>query len=118
VKLPHAHLALVEQDKITGYLLNSDHRYGASKARYFTSTGGRRMIKEHDCIVLTQDIPDEGLESGDVGTAVHVHRDGAAYEVEFMTLTGDTVVVATVLPSQLRPVSSKDIAHVRELATH
>ena len=29
-----------------------------------------------------------------------------------------TVAVATVLPSQLRPVSNKDIAHVRELATH
>ena len=76
------------------------------------------MINEHDCIVLTQDIPDEGLQSGDVGTAVHVHRDGTAYEVEFMTLTGDTVAVATVLPSQLRPVSRKDLAHVRELATH
>ncbi len=42
MKLPHAHLALVEQDKITGYLLNSDHRYGASKARYFTGLGFRR----------------------------------------------------------------------------
>jgi hypothetical protein len=65
------------------------------------------MIKEHDCVVLTQDIPGEQLKSGDVGTAVHVHRDGAAYGVEFMTLTGDTVAVATVLPSQLSPVSKK-----------
>lgn len=74
------------------------------------------MIKEHDCIVLTQDLPDEGLQAGDVGTAVHVHRDGAAYEVEFVTLTGQTVTVATVLSSQLRPVSRQDIAHARELA--
>ena len=42
MKLPHAHLALVEQDKITGYLLNADHRYGASKARYFAGLGFRR----------------------------------------------------------------------------
>ena len=69
-------------------------------------------------LLPSSDIPDEGLESGDVGTAVHVHHNGASYEVEFMTLTGDTVAVATVLPSQLRPVSRKDIAHVRELATH
>ena len=74
------------------------------------------MIKEHDCVVLTQEIPDEGLESGDVGTAIHVHGDRAAYEVEFTTLTGDTIAVATLLPSQLRPVSKRDIAHVRELA--
>ena len=76
------------------------------------------MIKEHDCIVLTQDIPDEGLQAGDVGTAVHIHRGGAAYEVEFATLTGETVAVATVLSSQLRPVSKQDIAHVRELAAN
>ena len=58
------------------------------------------MIKEHDCVVLTSDIPDEGLQAGDVGTVVHIHRDGAAYEVEFVTLTGQTVAVATVLPSR------------------
>lgn len=74
------------------------------------------MIQEHDCIVLTQDIPDEGLQAGDVGTVVHIHRDGAAYEVEFVTLTGQTVAVATVLSSQLRLVNKQDIAHARELA--
>ena len=74
------------------------------------------MIKEHDCIVLTQDLPDDGLQAGDVGTVVHVHRGGAAYEVEFITLTGETVAVATVLPFQLRPVGQRDLTHVRELA--
>lgn len=74
------------------------------------------MIKEHDCVVLTQAIPDEGLQAGDVGTVVHIHRAGAAYEVEFVTLTGQTVAVATVLASQCRPVSRRDISHVRELA--
>jgi hypothetical protein len=74
------------------------------------------MIQEHDCIVLTANLPDEGLEAGDVGTVVHIHRDAAAYQVEFMTLTGKTVAVATVLPSQLRPVSKRDLTHVRELS--
>ena len=72
------------------------------------------MIKEHDCIVLTQDISDEGLQAGDVGTVVHIHQGGVAYEVEFVTLTGQTVAVATVLSSQLRPVSQQDVAHARE----
>jgi hypothetical protein len=70
------------------------------------------MIQEHDCVVLTQTLADEGLEAGDVGTVVHIHPEGAAYEVEFMTLTGETVAVATVLPSQVRPVSSRDVSHV------
>ncbi|MGQ0594147.1 MAG: DUF4926 domain-containing protein [Gammaproteobacteria bacterium] len=73
------------------------------------------MISEHDCVILTQDVPDDGLEAGDVGTVVHIHRDGAAYEVEFCTLTGHTVAVATVLPNQLRPIGQRDISHAREL---
>ena len=74
------------------------------------------MIQKHDCIVLTDNLPSESLQAGDVGTVVHIHRDAAAYEVEFATLTGQTVAVATVLPSQLRPVNTRDLAHVRELA--
>ena len=73
-------------------------------------------IKEHDCVVLTADLPAEKLVSGDVGTVVHVHKAGAAYEVEFMTLDGHTVAVATVARDKVRPVSRRDISHVRELA--
>ena len=75
------------------------------------------MIKEHECVVLTSDLPDERLQAGDVGTVVHIHRDGAAYEVEFVTLAGQTIAVATVLASQLRPVSKRDVSHVREMAS-
>jgi len=73
------------------------------------------MIKEHDCIVLTSDLPGDGLLSGDVGTVVHLHREGAVCRVEFATLTGKTIAVATVLPSQCRPVGHWDINDVREL---
>jgi hypothetical protein len=74
------------------------------------------MIKEHDCVVLTKSLPDQGLEAGDVGTVVHIHQNGVAYEVEFMTLAGRTVAVATVVAAGLRPVGQRDISHVRELA--
>ena len=74
------------------------------------------MIKEHDCIVLTQDLPSEGLKAGDIGTVVHIHRGGAGYEVEFITLAGQTVMVLTLLPAQVRPVARRDFAHVRELS--
>ena len=74
------------------------------------------MINEHDCVVLTDDIPAAGLEAGDMGTVVHVHKGGAGYEVEFMTLAGETVAVVTLRPAQLRSIEPRDIAHVRELA--
>ncbi|MDQ5844875.1 MAG: DUF4926 domain-containing protein [Acidobacteriota bacterium] len=73
------------------------------------------MIKEHDRIVLNTPLPGEGLEPGDVGTVVHVYQDGKAYEVEFVTLDGHTAAVATVEAAQVRPVSRRDITHVREL---
>lgn len=73
------------------------------------------MIKEHDCIVLTQDLPADGLQTGDIGTVVHIHQAGAGYEVEFMTLAGETIAVATLLPNQIRPIAKRDVAHVRQL---
>jgi len=75
------------------------------------------MIKEHDCVVLTKNVPEEGLETGDVGTVVHIHKDSTAYEVEFMTLTGQTVAVVTLLAGDVRPLSRRDLAHARELQT-
>jgi hypothetical protein len=74
------------------------------------------MIKEHDCVVLTANVPDEGLEAGDIGTVVNIHKGGEGYEVEFMTLTGKTVAIVTLLASQVRPLNCRDLAHPRELA--
>ena len=75
------------------------------------------MIKEHDRIVLTEPIPAEGLEVGDVGTVVHVYADGKAFEVEFTTLDGTTAAVATVEVHAVRPVTGREITHSREM-TH
>ena len=71
------------------------------------------MIKQFDPIVLTQDLPTEGLEAGDVGCVVMIHNGGAGYEIEFVTLAGETVSVATVPASAVRPVARKEIAHAR-----
>ena len=67
-------------------------------------------------MILTQDLPDDGLKAGDIGTVVHIHQPGAGYEVEFMTLAGETLAVTTLLSSQLRPIARRDVAHVRKLA--
>ena len=39
MKLPNAEHAMIEKEKITEYLLNPAHRYGASKARFFGAFG-------------------------------------------------------------------------------
>ena len=74
-----------------------------------------KTIREHDRVVLRSDLPAERLKAGDVGTVVHLYRDGLAYEVEFTTLDGDTAAVATVETSQVRPVHKREITHAREL---
>lgn len=39
MRLPNAHLAVVERAKVAEYLLNPRHRCGASKARFFLEFG-------------------------------------------------------------------------------
>jgi hypothetical protein len=85
-------------------------------AGYGASVRTGRVIAEHDRAVLVVDIPGEGLAAGDVGTVVHVYRDGAAYEVEFVALDGATAAVVTVEASNLRPIRQNEIAHARPLA--
>lgn len=71
------------------------------------------MIEELETVVLTTDIEDYGLKAGDVGAVVLVHGSGRSYEVEFVTLSGDTVAVLTVKPEQIRHIQEGEIAHVR-----
>lgn len=70
------------------------------------------MIQELDNVVLTEDLPDYHLRQGDIGTVVLAHRT-PGYEVEFVTLDGQTLAVVTLEPSQVRPVARGEIAHVR-----
>ncbi len=73
------------------------------------------MITELDRVILTTNIPDYGLETGDIGTVVLVHQGGKGYEVEFVTLSGETIVVVSLFAEQVRSLSSREIAHARVL---
>ena len=73
------------------------------------------MLAEHDRVVLTADLPPAYLKTGDVGTIVHIHRGGEAFEVEFLALDGNTAAVETVPRSSLRPVAVTDLTHARVL---
>jgi Domain of unknown function (DUF4926) len=74
------------------------------------------MINELDDVILARDLPEHGLNAGDLGTVVLVHRGAAGYEVEFTALDGETIAVVTLAPDQVRPVQPGAIAHARELA--
>jgi hypothetical protein len=52
--LPNADVLKVEQKKITGYLLNTQHRYGASKAKFFTGFGFSKTSWEMLALALQE----------------------------------------------------------------
>lgn len=59
-------------------------------------------LKLLDGVALTEDIPDENLFEGQVGTIVEVYENGRAYEVEFVDhKTGRTYGLLTLHPSQI-----------------
>jgi hypothetical protein len=72
-------------------------------------------IKELDAVALTCDLPNYGLKRGDIGTAVLVHGNGEAFEVEFIDYDGHTVALVTLEGSQVRALHAGDLPHAREL---
>lgn len=74
-----------------------------------------KAITELDQVVLCRELPEHELWAGDIGTVVLVHRGGGGYEVEFMTLDGETIAVTTLMADEVRPIGSKDVAHVRSM---
>jgi hypothetical protein len=73
-------------------------------------------MNEHDVIVLNRSLPENCLEAGDVGTIVHVYRNGDGFEVEFVTGNGETIAVVTLESGDVRPVATHEILHVRQIA--
>ncbi|HYX72844.1 MAG TPA: DUF4926 domain-containing protein [Nitrososphaera sp.] len=76
------------------------------------------MIKELDPILLTTNLPEYGLQAGDIGTVVLVHQEGAGYEVAFVALDGETLAVVSLFAAQVRPIAPREIACVRTIKPH
>ncbi len=70
-------------------------------------------------VILTHDLPEEGLCAGDVGTVVERHdvpgRE-AGYSVEFFDMLGHTVAVVTLPASALRAPTQADRPAARSQA--
>lgn len=71
-------------------------------------------------VILTRDVTERGLRTGDVGTVVERHAvAGVAeegYSVEFFDMTGNTVAVVTLPASALRLPTPADRPAVRALS--
>ncbi len=72
------------------------------------------MIKELDQVVLTVDLPEHGLVHGDIGTVGLLHGEDG-YEVEFVALDGETIAIASLSTSQVRPIGPREIAQARAI---
>lgn len=71
-------------------------------------------MSEFDLVVLQDSRANQRLKEGDVGTILTVYGDGKAFEVEFVTLTGEQVAVETLLPHQIRTVRPSEVMTVRD----
>lgn len=67
-------------------------------------------------VALTQDLPEAGLEANDVGTVAHVYRERAAYEVEFVSFSGESPGVFTVDADGVRKLGGDDLPSSRSLS--
>ena len=66
-----------------------------------------------DTVVLDRDLPEHGLQIGDLGTIVEIYEpDGL--EVEFVTASGRTVALLTISVGDIRHVADDDLVRVRQ----
>jgi hypothetical protein len=65
-----------------------------------------------DTVVLARDLPEHGLQAGDLGAVVEIYPpDGL--EVEFVRASGQTKALLTLKAADLRPVAKDDLLSVR-----
>jgi hypothetical protein len=74
------------------------------------------MFALHQTVALTQDIPESGLQTGDLGAVVAI-LDPEHCEVEFVAASGRTQALLILSAANLRAIGDQDLIAVRSLAT-
>lgn len=70
--------------------------------------------KALDTVVLNRDLPQHGLQTGDVGAVVEVYEpDGL--DVEFVTGAGETLALVTLRDADVRAMDANELMSVRSL---
>ena len=87
---------------------------GEDAPRFVTAYLRRCSVKFRrlDVVVLERDLPAHGLKRGDLGAVVELYEpDGL--EVEFVTASGRTEALVTLIALDVRPVVENDLVAVR-----
>lgn len=74
------------------------------------------MFELLQTVVLKQEIADLELRSGDLGTIVEIYGDDGI-EVEFVSASGRTQALVSLLQDDVRAVDDSDLMAVRPLET-
>ncbi len=61
------------------------------------------MLKELDVVILTNDLPEHDLKKGSQGAIVHCYEDEQAFEVEFLSETGEFIALLTLDRNHIQP---------------
>ena len=69
-----------------------------------------------DVVVLTRDLPTDGLRAGDLGSVVERYGPDSL-GVEFVAASGRTQALVTLRPADLRAVADGDLVAVRPVHT-
>lgn len=72
------------------------------------------MLRKFELVVLAEDVINRKLKAGDVGIIATVLGEAKAYEVEFVTYTGETLAVETLMPHQIRSIRASEIMTARD----
>lgn len=68
------------------------------------------QIKLFDVVALTEDLPQDNLGRGQVGTVVEILADGTAFEVEFNDTNGRSFISLGLRPEQIMPLHFEPIS--------
>jgi len=70
-------------------------------------------------VALKENLPEQGLQRGDVATIVEAHaarpEQEPGYSLEVFNAVGETIAVVVVLESQIEPLAPDEVLHVRHL---
>jgi len=69
-------------------------------------------IEVLETVVLKRDLPEFGLQEGDVGAVVELY-DGGGIEVEFVMGSGHTQALVTLVADDVRPFGPDDLLTAR-----
>ena len=72
-------------------------------------------LHELGSVILTHDVPEHGLRSGDLGTVVQVYS-GGGIEVEFVLCSGAMQALLTLSEQDVRKIDAHDLLATRRLA--